>query len=191
MGRKPPFGGLTLHTGGAQLGIGIQGGAQACCSQPPDPQPKILNGKASKSKTQLNGLKHPLCSHIGGGQGGGPHEGGGHGGGQGGGPHEGGGHGGGHIWGGHAGAQPAIGLGPAIAGPAQGIPGPRTCTFMGAHPGSGPQYEATDTVDPTVNRIRAIPTQMEVILTTIPLLLSEKANKIHGFCSFTKRFYHL
>jgi len=184
MGRKPPFGGLTLATGahgGAQLGIGIQGGAQACCSQPPDPQPKILNGKASRSKTQLNGLKHPLCSHVGGGHGGGAHEGGGH--------------GGGHICcGGQGGGQlaiPGIGLGPAIAGTPQGMPGPRTWTFTGVQPGSGPQYEATDTVVPTVNKIRAIPTQMEVILTTIPLLLSEKANEIHIFCSFTKRFYHL
>ncbi len=52
---------------------------------------------------------------------------------------------------------------------------------MVGYPGSGPQYEATDTVDPTVKKIKAIPTQMEVILTTIPLLLSEKLIKFIYF----------
>jgi hypothetical protein len=61
----------------------------------------------------------------------------------------------------------------------------------GAQPGSGPQYEAREAVALKANKISAIPNEMDVILTTIPLLLSKKANKIHGFCSFTKRFYHL
>ncbi len=72
------------------------------------------------------------------------------------------------------------------------MPGPRIATLTGgAQPGSGPQYEAREAVALKVNKISAIPNEMDVILTTIPLLLSEKANENHVFWSFTKRVYHL